>query len=174
MASLPSNPSPSPENTYFPPVAITDFPAFQQKRRYRHQRFPLSQSVTYTREINLKYNRNSFAFRFAALCYAAPEENYLSYTLKGFDKEWYSTTKSSTASYTNLKPGDYTFCVKTATPRENGVMTSKVSTYISHLLSGNPRGPIFFILYFRQLVSDISSIASENKSRTNNDDNWKS
>lgn len=69
------------------------FPAFQQKRRYRHQRFPLSQSVTYTREINLKYNQNSFAFRFAALCYAAPEENYLSYTLKGFDKEWYSTTK---------------------------------------------------------------------------------
>ncbi len=40
-------------------------------------------------------------------------------------------------------------------------MTSKVSTYISHLLSGNPRGPIFFILYFRQPVSDISSIASE-------------
>lgn len=92
MASLPSNPSPSPK-TLISTCSHHRFPAFQQKRRYRHQRFPLSQSVTYTREINLKYNQNSFAFRFAALCYAAPEENYLSYTLKGFDKEWYSTTK---------------------------------------------------------------------------------
>lgn len=81
------------ENTYFPPVAITDFLLFNKSADIGTKDSPLSQSVTYTREINLKYNQNSFAFRFAALCYAAPEENYLSYTLKGFDKEWYSTTK---------------------------------------------------------------------------------
>lgn len=102
------------ENTYFPPVAITDFLLFNKSADIGSKDSPLSQSVTYTQDIDLKYNQNSFSFRFAALGYASPEENSLSYTLKGFDKEWYYTSKSATATYTNLKPGTYTFCVKTA------------------------------------------------------------
>lgn len=102
------------ENQYFPPIAITDFLLFNKSADIGSKDSPLSQSITYTNEIELKYNQNSFALRFAALCFAAPEENLLSYTLEGFDKEWYSTTQSTTATYTNLKPGDYTFCIKTA------------------------------------------------------------
>ena len=157
------------ENTYFPPVAITDFLLFNKSADIGTKDSPLSQSVTYTREINLKYNQNSFAFRFAALCYAAPEENYLSYTLKGFDKEWYSTTKSSTASYTNLKPGDYTFCVKTANAK--GEWSNDIKSIHIHIAPPFWKSPWAYLLYlcFRQPVSDISSIASENKSRTNNE-----
>ena len=99
---------------YLPPVVITDFLLFNKSADIGCKDSPLIQSITHTKEILLKYNQNSFAFRFAALCYAAPEENLLSYTLEGFDKEWYNTTKSATATYTNLKPGDYTFCIKTA------------------------------------------------------------
>lgn len=102
------------ENTGFPPVAITDFLLFNKSADIGSTDSPLAQSVTYTQNIELKYNQNSFSFRFAALGYASPEENCLSYTLKGFDKEWYYTSKSATATYTNLKPGTYTFCVKAA------------------------------------------------------------
>lgn len=102
------------ENTSFPPVAITDFLLFNKSADIGSADSPLTQSVTYTQNIELKYNQNSFSFRFAALGYASPEENCLSYTLKGFDKEWYHTSKSATATYTNLKPGTYTFCVKAA------------------------------------------------------------
>lgn len=102
------------ENTGFPPVAITDFLLFNKSADIGGTDSPLAQSVTYTQNIELKYNQNSFSFRFAALGYASPEENCLSYTLKGFDKEWYYTSKSATATYTNLKPGTYTFCVKAA------------------------------------------------------------
>lgn len=102
------------ENTSFPPVAITDFLLFNKSADIGSPDSPLAQSVTYTQNIELKYNQNSFSFRFAALGYASPEENCLSYTLKGFDKEWYYTSKSATATYTNLKPGTYTFCVKAA------------------------------------------------------------
>ncbi len=102
------------ENTGFPPVAITDFLLFNKSADIGSTDSPLAQSVTYTQNIELKYNQNSFSFRFAALGYASPEENCLSYTLKGFDKEWYYTSKSTTATYTNLKPGTYTFCVKAA------------------------------------------------------------
>lgn len=102
------------ENSSFPPVAITDFLLFNKSADIGSTDSPLTQSVTYTQNIELKYNQNSFSFRFAALGYASPEENCLSYTLKGFDKEWYYTSKSATATYTNLKPGTYTFCVKAA------------------------------------------------------------
>lgn len=112
--------------------------------------------MTYTREINLKYNRNSFAFRFAALCYAAPEENYLSYTLKGFDKEWYSTTKSSTASYTNLKPGDYTFCVKTAYAK--GEWSNDIKSIHIHIAPPFWKSPWAYLLYFILSAAGIGYI----------------
>ncbi len=112
--------------------------------------------MTYTREINLKYNQNSFAFRFAALCYAAPEENYLSYTLKGFDKEWYSTTKSSTASYTNLKPGDYTFCVKTANAK--GEWSNDIKSIHIHIAPPFWKSPWAYLLYFILSAAGIGYI----------------
>lgn len=102
------------DSQHFPQVAMTDFLLFNKSADIGYKDSPLSQSITYTKDIELNYNQNSFAFRFAALCYAVPEENLLSYTLEGFDKEWYNTTKSATATYTNLKPGNYTFCIKTA------------------------------------------------------------
>ena len=144
------------ENTYFPPVAITDFLLFNKSADIGTKDSPLSQSVTYTREINLKYNQNSFAFRFAALCYAAPEENYLSYTLKGFDKEWYSTTKSSTASYTNLKPGDYTFCVKTANAR--GEWSNDIKSIHIHIAPPFWKSPWAYLLYFILSAAGIGYI----------------
>ena len=107
-------------------------------------------------EINLKYNQNSFAFRFAALCYAAPEENYLSYTLKGFDKEWYSTTKSSTASYTNLKPGDYTFCVKTANAK--GEWSNDIKSIHIHIAPPFWKSPWAYLLYFILSAAGIGYI----------------
>ena len=144
------------ENTYFPPVAITDFLLFNKSADIGTKDSPLSQSVTYTREINLKYNQNSFAFRFAALCYAAPEENYLSYTLKGFDKEWYSTTKSSTASYTNLKPGDYTFCVKTANAK--GEWSNDIKSIHIHIAPPFWKSPWAYLLYFILSAAGIGYI----------------
>ena len=139
-----------------PPVAITDFLLFNKSADIGTKDSPLSQSVTYTREINLKYNQNSFAFRFAALCYAAPEENYLSYTLKGFDKEWYSTTKSSTASYTNLKPGDYTFCVKTANAR--GEWSNDIKSIHIHIAPPFWKSPWAYLLYFILSAAGIGYI----------------
>ncbi len=64
---------------------------------------------------NLKYNQNSFAFKFAALGYSTSGTNQLQYKLEGFDKEWYTTDSNNpVATYTNLKPGSYTFSVKSS------------------------------------------------------------
>ena len=51
----------------------------------------------------------SLMVEFAALDYAAPEDNQYSYRLAGFDKTWIKTPATRRlASYTNLPPGHYT------------------------------------------------------------------
>lgn len=60
----------------------------------------------------LSYDNDVISFEFAALDYSAPEKNMYAYKLENFNDEWiYSGTKN-TATYTNLKPGDYIFRVK--------------------------------------------------------------
>jgi signal transduction histidine kinase/DNA-binding response OmpR family regulator len=63
------------------------------------------------KEINLSYKQN-FSLDFIALNYTAPNENQYSYMLEGFDKEWNNVGPSTTAVYTNLDPGTYTFKLK--------------------------------------------------------------
>lgn len=59
----------------------------------------------------LPYDSNSFTFNFAALDYTRPEANNIQYKLKGLDEKWI-TTKTRSARYYNLPPGDYTIIVK--------------------------------------------------------------
>lgn len=107
------NPDTFIDNKTFPSVVITDFLLFN-KRAAIGDNSPLKQSITSTDRLNLNYDQNSFAFRFSALSYIAPETNRLSYKLEGFDKEWYHASDNLMATYTNLKPGDYIFCVRSA------------------------------------------------------------
>jgi diguanylate cyclase (GGDEF)-like protein/PAS domain S-box-containing protein len=51
-------------------------------------------------------------FEFAALDYAAPEQNQFIYKLLGFDEEWVKAGTRHDATYTNLPAGDYVFEVR--------------------------------------------------------------
>jgi len=54
------------------------------------------------------------AFEFAALSYAAPEQNRYRYRLDGYDDHWIASGTRDQAAYTNLRPGRYTFRVQGA------------------------------------------------------------
>ncbi|MFT5161876.1 MAG: ligand-binding sensor domain-containing protein/signal transduction histidine kinase [Alteromonadaceae bacterium] len=54
---------------------------------------------------------NSLRFRFAALDFQAPDKNRYSYKLQGLDEHWHEPSEDRTVTYTNLKPGKYTFAV---------------------------------------------------------------
>jgi len=54
------------------------------------------------------------AFEFAALSYAAPEQNRYRYRLDGYDDSWIASGTRNRAAYTNLRPGRYTFRVQGA------------------------------------------------------------
>jgi ligand-binding sensor domain-containing protein len=63
--------------------------------------------------IEIAHDQNFLSIDFVALNYSNPQEIYYSYKLDGLNKDWILTdAKIRTASYTNLKPGTYTFRVK--------------------------------------------------------------
>lgn len=100
------------ENTFFPPVVITDFYLFNKRFSVDTPGSPLQQSITYSDKIELAADQNSFAFQVAALSYQAPEMNQLRYKLEGFDNEWYVLGRNSMITYSNLPYGGYTLRIK--------------------------------------------------------------
>ena len=75
------------------------------------RRSPTGQ-VTQVDAISIPQQHRILSFGFAALDYTAPENNLFSWRLDGFDPEFSSPSRRSTAVYTNLAPGDYLFRVR--------------------------------------------------------------
>lgn len=100
------------ENTFLPPVVITDFYLFNKRFSVDTPGSPLQQNITYADNIELDADQNSFAFQVAALSYQAPEMNRLMYKLEGFDQEWYMLGRNSMITYSNLPYGSYTLRIK--------------------------------------------------------------
>ena len=71
----------------------------------------IDEDISVAKEMHLDYGQN-FSLSFAALNFTSPQENRYFYKLEGFDKEWNSVGNASTAMYTNLDPGTYTFLVR--------------------------------------------------------------
>ena len=100
------------ENTFLPPVVITDFYLFNKRLSVDSPDSPMEKSITYSDEIELDANQNSFSLQVAALSYQAPEMNRLEYKLEGFNSEWYTVGRNSMINYSNLPYGSYTLRIK--------------------------------------------------------------
>ena len=106
-------------NPYRPPVILTDLQLFNQPVAIGEDSI-LQTPIWDTEHITLNYDQDVFSFAFAALSYAAPEENRYRYKLEGFDEEWNEVdAKRRFATYTSLPSGDYVFRVQGA--NEDGV-----------------------------------------------------
>jgi ligand-binding sensor domain-containing protein/two-component sensor histidine kinase len=92
------------KNNFIPNVHLTQFLVFNKP-------IELQKSISYTNEINLRYNQNVFSIHYTALNYIFPERNKYAYRLIGFDNDWIYT-KNRSVVYTNLNPGTYLFEVK--------------------------------------------------------------
>ncbi|MFH1194396.1 MAG: two-component regulator propeller domain-containing protein [bacterium] len=93
------------DNNRISPVVITKFTVFDK---------PLlaNPTVNIIKEITLSYSQNFFTFEFAALDFAAPDKNQYKYMLEGIDEGWVYAGSKHSASYTDIKPGEYIFRVK--------------------------------------------------------------
>ena len=75
---------------------------------------PLRRDITIADTVSLKHDQNVLSFEFAGLHYGHPAQNRYSYRLEPLDRDWIQTATDRHASYSNLKPGDYTFRVRAA------------------------------------------------------------
>ncbi|TXK44857.1 response regulator [Pontibacter qinzhouensis] len=62
--------------------------------------------------ITLPYNKAYISFDFSALEFTAPDNITYAYMLENWDKTWNYTNNQRTASYSNLREGNYTLRIK--------------------------------------------------------------
>jgi ligand-binding sensor domain-containing protein len=99
-------------DTYSPPVVITGLRINGSVASAGDPNSPLTESITSTKTIFLKYNQNSFNLEYTMLNFHAPEYNQYIYYLEGYETDWNSISRSNIATYRNLPPGNYHFKVK--------------------------------------------------------------
>lgn len=99
------NPTKIKENLQSPIVKITDFRTMNLEEE-------IKESSKVSEEIVLKHNDYYLSLNFAAQNYIDPIKNEYAYKLEGFDENWIYTQNISSAVYTNLDHGEYTFKVK--------------------------------------------------------------
>jgi PAS domain S-box-containing protein len=116
------------DNPFIPTVVITDFQIFNKTvpiGKKLNGKVVLERSISETFDLALSYQDRLISFEFAALHYAAPEKNGYAYIMEGLEKEWNYVKDRRFVSYTNLRPGQYTFRVKASNNdgvwNENGV-----------------------------------------------------
>lgn len=101
------------ENTYNPPVVLTNMTIFGKDIQANTLNSPIRESIGHTNEIVLNHNQSMIGFDFAALSYIAPKENNYQYMLEGLDNEWQFTKGSNNhLSYANLPAGEYVLRIK--------------------------------------------------------------
>lgn len=133
------------QNSDFPaPIAITEFLVLN-KEKYS----PLEiQSIN---DVKLPYKENFFSFEFAALDFTDPLKNMYTYQLTGIDRDWINAGHRRFASYTDIRPGDYTFQVKGT--NSDGVWSNQIQQFRIRIMP-----PYWQTWWFRLLVLLVLSI----------------
>ncbi|WP_347332531.1 two-component regulator propeller domain-containing protein [Marinimicrobium locisalis] len=93
-------------------VRITDFRLLNQTVPIGTKNSPLERSILLTEAITLNHDDTMFSFDFAALNYRQSSAMSYSYRLEGFDRGWNNIGHGSTATYTNISPGEYRFRIR--------------------------------------------------------------
>ena len=138
------NPKNFSENKSLPSIVITDFLLFGKEVYVGEPGSPLEKSITFSDELVLQSNQNSFSFRVAALDFQAPRMSRIMYKLDGFDADWLTVGESPIVTYSNLRYGNYTFRVKVS--NSDGVWNEEGISLKVHIL------PPFYLSVWAYIV----------------------
>ena len=73
---------------------------------------PLTQSIQFTKAIELQHNQSTFSIDFAALGFTSPGRIQYSYSMSNLSSKWIPLDHNRKVYFTDLKPGDYTFSIR--------------------------------------------------------------
>ncbi len=93
-------------------VIITQFGLFNNWIKVGDKSGILSKHISNTSRVVLDHNQNAISLQFSALNYIASNNIGYKYMLEGFDNNWQLASRSRSAAYSNLSPGEYLFKVK--------------------------------------------------------------
>jgi len=119
------------ENTSTPPVAIENVSVD-------------SQPIDFHKPVILKPGTKTIEIQYIGFCYMDPLKTRYKYILEGFDPRWTNAANRTSAFYTNLSPGSYTFRVLARS--KEGVWSSKAAVLHLVLRSHFYRSPVFYFL----------------------------
>lgn len=118
------------KSQWFPPVVITDIKIFNRSWETldEESRNKISELMPeFARQITLDHRHDNFSIEFAALDYTSSVNNNYAYRLDGFNSAWqYTNARQRAAYYNNLRPGRYTFRVKST--NSNGIWGENEAT----------------------------------------------
>ncbi len=133
------------DNTYLPPVILTDFQLFNRPVPIGDDS-PLQTSIWDTNKLTLRHHQNIISIEFVGLSLAAPEKNRYRYKLEGLETDWTEVNSDRRfVTYTNLDPGNYTFRVKAS--NNDGVWNEEGATLDIAILA-----PWWATAWFRTLA----------------------
>ena len=96
---------PAAATSYRPPVILTQFHVSNREGTTPRMLYGLDR-------LRLSYQDYSFAFEYAALTFAALQQNRYRYRIDGYDKDWIDAGTHRFATYSNVPPGRYTLQVE--------------------------------------------------------------
>ncbi len=101
-------------NTLPPPVAIESVTVDMK-------------TINHRQPVLLPPGSNNLEIRYAGLSFIDPNQVKYRYILEGFDKRWMEAGTRSSAFYTNLPPGEYSFRVKAC--NKDGIWNKRGATF---------------------------------------------
>ncbi|MFT5914307.1 MAG: signal transduction histidine kinase/ligand-binding sensor domain-containing protein, partial [Bacteroidia bacterium] len=102
------------QNPTAPKLYFTDLKLFNKPVEISSESEILSTPLEYVDELKLNYTQSVFTIEYIGLSLTHSEKNQYAYRLKGLEDEWNFVGNNTSATYTNLDGGTYTFMLKAA------------------------------------------------------------
>ncbi len=137
-----------------PEVVITNFLVFNEPYdKIVKQKDGDSEhlAIPYVHNIELTHKDKVFTIEFSAMDYKNPKRNVYAYFLEGYDKMWNEVGTRNYATYTNIRPGEYTFKVKGM--NSDGTWSEEPATFQIRIR------PPFYMTYWAYILYALALIA---------------
>ncbi len=114
------------DNPHAPVVHFSKLKIFNKEVIDYGDNAPLASHINTATALTLQHHQNVFSIEYVGVSMTHADKNQYAFRLLGLETEWNDVGAQTTASYSNLEAGDYTFEVKAAnndglwssTPRE--------------------------------------------------------
>ncbi len=95
-----------------PQLYLLDFKLFNESVSPNENNSPLSKVISQTEHLILNHNQSVFTIEYVGIDYNDSRKNEYAYFLEGFEDDWNYVGNNTSATYTNLEPGNYAFKLK--------------------------------------------------------------